>query len=449
MGTESFWESLRLDFMRLREECVINPPLLKGLQMRAISTAAPEGANWSFNCQNGPDGTGVARKFRWYAESAAVRLGFHGDSEACFYHWLEALKNNAPESHLRRSGGGPKDEWEMIEMLDVCGLSADHCRKCEAEETRVAPEAGNERNQSNLDTSRSQITAEGEPPSTAEQVISRHHQQLGSSSGNLRFPPYWNSPTPLFYFETWPLQTLGSDQKNEIKRGLLNVHAAFLEGRHGDIPQFDCWQWAYTIFAEQFRAAGQLTEDLLSKIIPTMVADASATGRWAQNQPSRPIKCDEHQIEFGNEFYDQVFLDLFRKVLQGRVFTWTGLLLTGKSDESADLLRTHHRRESTSFGGSDVATGATKTHSAARKSRRAGRYQRIDDALRDIAEARPSGHEEVFKALDGRAPLPSARPFKTARAWHAGFLANRTSARAWLSKQWTRLNLPPFQRGPK
>ena len=81
--------------------------------------------------------------------------------------------------------------------------------------------------------------------------------------------------------------------------------------------------------------------------------------------------------------------------------------------------------------------------------RRNSRYQAIDEALRRIAEARPKDHEEVFEALNERTGIPHAEPFRRAGGWLRGFRNNKASARAWLSKNWSRLNLPAFPRGPK
>jgi hypothetical protein len=74
---------------------------------------------------------------------------------------------------------------------------------------------------------------------------------------------------------------------------------------------------------------------------------------------------------------------------------------------------------------------------------------KIDDALRKIAEMHPKDHEEVFNYLDGRVRCPNAEPFRSAGGWSAGFQKDKAGARAWLSKAWSELNLPPFRRGPK
>jgi len=96
-----------------------------------------------------------------------------------------------------------------------------------------------------------------------------------------------------------------------------------------------------------------------------------------------------------------------------------------------------------------LAVGEPVHVSNPRAVRRDPRTAEIDRTLREIAGARPASHEEVFRSLDGRAPLPRAKPFAGSGGWLAGFQRDRRGAQAWLSKAWSRLNLPPFPRGPK
>lgn len=84
-----------------------------------------------------------------------------------------------------------------------------------------------------------------------------------------------------------------------------------------------------------------------------------------------------------------------------------------------------------------------------RKPIRRATNMRIDKELRRAAEMHPSNHEQVFHALEGRAPIPPAKPFNLARGWLAGFHRDPPAARAWLSKAWSHLGLPPFPHGPK
>jgi len=91
-----------------------------------------------------------------------------------------------------------------------------------------------------------------------------------------------------------------------------------------------------------------------------------------------------------------------------------------------------------------------KTHVGKRSVRRNARYERIDQALGEIAAALPKNHEEVFRFLDGRqVAIPNRKPFKGAGGWLKGFQQNRPAASAWLSQAWGRLDLPAFARGPK
>lgn len=97
-----------------------------------------------------------------------------------------------------------------------------------------------------------------------------------------------------------------------------------------------------------------------------------------------------------------------------------------------------------------AAPFATSVHQKAQKpKKRDPKYAALDALLRQIAAAHPQSHEEVFRSLEGRIDIPNAQPFVGARGWLAGFKRNKADARAWLSRAWSRLNLPPFPRGPK
>lgn len=82
--------------------------------------------------------------------------------------------------------------------------------------------------------------------------------------------------------------------------------------------------------------------------------------------------------------------------------------------------------------------------------RRNAKYELIDKALREISEAHPKNHAEVFRILDDREILlPNRKSFKTAGGWTRGFQRNPHEASAWLSTAWKRLGLAAFARGPK
>lgn len=137
--------------------------------------------------------------------------------------------------------------------------------------------------------------------------------------------------------------------------------------------------------------------------------------------------------------------------------------LTARGIELLDRLdtqrRTWHRKASeaaataTGESGSVVRTldeGHRKHPVGKKQVRRNLKYEQIDQALCEIARARPKSHAEVFRFLDERqVPTPNRRVFRKAGGWLKGHMQNRHASSAWLSQTWGRLNLPAFARGPK
>jgi len=80
------WESLRLDFMQLRAECAINPPIAPAGRLTAIWTAQPVPAQgrWRLNYWNAKDGSGITERFKSRAKYAAALRGFTGGGEDAF-----------------------------------------------------------------------------------------------------------------------------------------------------------------------------------------------------------------------------------------------------------------------------------------------------------------------------------------------------------------------------
>jgi hypothetical protein len=138
------WESLRLGFMQLRSECAIQPPIANAGRLSALWTAQPLPGrpHWRLNYLNGKDGMGIGRRFEWHSQNAAALLGFTGAGDEAVSFWLDQIKRDAPESHLSvfklKGGSESADQVYSIEILDICGLSADYCRKCEANEIRLS-----------------------------------------------------------------------------------------------------------------------------------------------------------------------------------------------------------------------------------------------------------------------------------------------------------------------
>jgi hypothetical protein len=115
-------------------------------------------------------------------------------------------------------------------------------------------------------------------------------------------PPYWEDPTPAYYFERWPLQALKGPAKGKIKAELAKIHADILENKAGERPEIDGWRRAYNVFASAFEAANLLTEDLIRKTIPEMVADAGTSGRWPLGRFSSIMPSGDSSQRLGQEF---------------------------------------------------------------------------------------------------------------------------------------------------
>lgn len=134
------WESLRLGFSQLREECAIDPPMNLAGRLTAIWMALPTPGNWRLNYWNGKDGSGIAERFIWHAFEAAALLGFPGGRDEALSFWLERVRHDAPKQYVRLisiTGSQGPDQVYSVEILDICGLSADYCRTCKADAIRA------------------------------------------------------------------------------------------------------------------------------------------------------------------------------------------------------------------------------------------------------------------------------------------------------------------------
>ena len=137
---ESSWESLRLDFTQLRRECAINPPIVTAGRLTATWTAQVESepAHWCLNYRDAKDESGITERFKSRAKFAAARRGFVGSRDDAVSFWLDQLRGYAPEPYVQQfmlsKGPDVPDTLYSIEIRDVCGLSADFCWECEADE---------------------------------------------------------------------------------------------------------------------------------------------------------------------------------------------------------------------------------------------------------------------------------------------------------------------------
>jgi hypothetical protein len=160
----------------------------------------------------------------------------------------------------------------------------------------------------------------------------------GAPSRNEELPPYWGDPTPLHYFDRWPLEGLGSASRSQIKAGLRKVHAEFLEDKAGELPEIHWWCRAYDVFAIQFEEASLLTEDIIRKTIPAMVADAGASGRWASGRSSSIMPSGDRAQRLGQEYYHPDRIRVFLRLIEGRIVEWSGKLDLQHSKEDGGAL---------------------------------------------------------------------------------------------------------------
>jgi hypothetical protein len=234
--------------------------------------------------------------------------------------------------------------------------------------------------------------------------------------------------------------------------------------RRGHITREKCCQLAYGIFRKALEERKVTpTDTVIDVIVPGMVLQTAIDRKWIPYPPpprfrrptlirssyiedtlpdQGPVRLPDlirdrkiNDIEVDSEF-EYEFLEVF---LGGCREEWRiSALKAGKPDRSA-LVRNVDRPRI-----------ADESRNAKKPLRRNARYEGIDRALREISEARPKNHEEVFQFLDDRkVPVPNRKPFKVAGGWVKAFQQNRHSASAWLSQAWGRLGLPAFARGPK
>jgi hypothetical protein len=141
---DDFWESLRQGFLQLRAECAIDPPMNNTGRLLAQHDGTSEAKRWRLWLYDEKDINGIAKRFEWYAQSAAARRGFGGMADEALCYWLQQLTELDALVHkthqITEHAGSFRVNGVGRTILDVCLLSAEYCQKCEAEETlaRVA-----------------------------------------------------------------------------------------------------------------------------------------------------------------------------------------------------------------------------------------------------------------------------------------------------------------------
>ena len=85
----------------------------------------------------------MAKRFAWHAESASARQGFNGTPDEALSSWLQQLTEL--DALVRRTQRITENEESFLAsedggmIYDVCLVSAEYCRKCEANETTSDP----------------------------------------------------------------------------------------------------------------------------------------------------------------------------------------------------------------------------------------------------------------------------------------------------------------------
>jgi hypothetical protein len=239
---------------------------------------------------------------------------------------------------------------------------------------------------------------------------------------------------PSKWIYEWPVPGLTEEHRNKIKAALLRADATFWRSPDAPSADLEAMRHAFKGIAQVVFKAGILTEQLLRGEIQQLVWDSAIAGGWYRRS---------------SETYQRIFPEQLGHyyVWRDERINWKDLFHSEIGECLADLLASDPLT-SPAPGERRVAGGSSDKISR-RPVRRNPKYESIDSALREIAAIRPKDQKEVFQNLDGRAKVPNAEPFNSAKGWLAGFKRDEDTARAWLSKAWSRLSLPPFVRGPK
>jgi hypothetical protein len=264
-------------------------------------------------------------------------------------------------------------------------------------------------------------------------------------------------PNPLKWVDGWLPDVLSAEHRKEIAACLWSADSIFWKKANYPTSTAESMCEAFARIAHVLFGAGLLTESRLKEDIPALVWDSAIAGGWWHLASDLPQSIFPYPVGHYWIWRDESrdWANLFR----AETATWKGRLIVAPDAElekAAD--RPRHNPEPTTEAGEIPLAGGREpqlqnyeqSRTLKKPVRRNKKYNRIDHALKEIAGSRPRTQEEVFNSLDDRhVVIPLAEPFVTAKGWMAGFSLNSAAARAWLSKRWTELNLPPLPRGPK
>ena len=223
------------------------------------------------------------------------------------------------------------------------------------------------------------------------------------------------------------------------RKNLMLYNAGLLDRRPAvDAPREETEGWCFEMITGRFAIMASAAVAVFGSTDEGITECERLVDHFAEFALAQGEKVIDGRTEKGSFLHD-----VRTKVIQYRehvMGTALGLVTANEAGPTAILRGAHTVTPVPSVGDS---------YDKRKRVRRNAKYEAIDEALRETAKSRPRSHEEVFQALNGRSKPPNAEPFKTAGGWHAGFKKDAVAARAWLSKAWSRLELPAFPRGPK
>jgi hypothetical protein len=129
---------------------------------------------------------------------------------------------------------------------------------------------------------------------------------------------------PLSYFPVWPPESLSAEARSRIRAGLAEIHGAFLDHNLKDDVEY--WRRAYDLIAAEFAQLRLLSEALVNRRIPEIVADIVAAAGWSQEPLGRVRPTAIFSDRFGSQFYPPWRQISFLEALKGRVAHWSGQL---------------------------------------------------------------------------------------------------------------------------
>jgi hypothetical protein len=290
---------------------------------------------------------------------------------------------------------------------------------------------------------------------------------LGEGWGDSSVGPFGlTNVDPLQWFDERKLESLPPEAGDRIRQGLANAHADVIDSGadHDSSARRASIRKVFELIAQVYLDAGLLTESMLSQSIPQMAYDVAVAGGWQTGALQKNRSCT---IQFGHYWVPSEVPAMLEELFRAHAWRLRGKLPRNSNEAPAvlgpaesirpepapvpadykRLTEENHPEPANQLAVPDHVQTQRREKTA---SRRNPKYETIDSALREISEARPKNHEEVFRFLhDRKVAIANRQPFKSAGGWLKGFDQDPRSASVWLSQAWGRLGLPAFARGPK